>query len=356
MLSPMPGLGDRPMQQRRTEPLRPTAPLDPRPARTSPAAISAPDYADDEIEEGPPRRSRRIWGLMAILTLLAVMVGGTWAALMNPQMLKQPLRALGLASSSGSGGAETAQSRPSSPASREQAAASAKPLTAASLADFPDTPAALGEMLQKGRLWAIVRESFPDWYEERVREAARIAAEKKGDDAVTKHLIDSLIALRRKNADHAFLASLPALEQVARTFRDSLELLTKHSPIACFSLISNGEGTRGMIGMFRDPAYGPTLQAGLAAVFAAIADGRSAPNNNLPARRSDYDMLTKELQSLGWREHDINLFSDSEALAKTSPEQVCKMVREWFTAHLAIENKEVRRRLLIESVKPVVAG
>ena len=321
--------------------------------RTAPTAVAAPDYDDEEEDEEPPRRPRRIWGLIAILMLLAVMVGGTWVAFMHPQLLKQPLRALGLASSSSG---EPVQERPTSAASRQQAAATAKPLSAATLQEFPDTTGGISEMLQKGHLWNVVREAFPEWYEERVREAARLVAEKKTDEAVTKHFIDSLVALRRKNADHAFLATLPMLEQVARTFRDSLEALTKHSNVACYSLISNGEGTRGMVTLFRDPTYSPTLQTGLAAVFQAVADGRSNPSNNLPARRADYDMLTKELQSLGWKEQDINLFSDSEALAKTPPEQVCRMVREWFTAHLAIEDKEVRRRLLIESIRPVVAG
>jgi hypothetical protein len=32
------------------------------------------------------------------------------------------------------------------------------------------------------------------------------------------------------------------------------------------------------------------------------------------------------------------------------------MVREWFTAHLAVPDKGVQTRLLMESVKPVVAG
>ena len=42
--------------------------------------------------------------------------------------------------------------------------------------------------------------------------------------------------------------------------------------------------------------------------------------------------------------------------AQAAPEQVCKMVQDWFTAQLSIEDKDVQLRLLIESLKPVVAG
>ncbi len=359
------GFAEQPLQPRWPEPQQrpdpghalgggPGPAFDPRPkARPAPSAVAPQDYEDEELDEEPPRRPRRLKGLIAILVLLAVMVGGTWLVLMNPQILDQPLRGLGLTTADG---VVPVQGRPSSAATREQAAAIAKPAPAAALQDFPDNAGGIDGMLQKGRLWSIVREAFPEWYEERIREAAKMVAEKKTDEAVTKHVIDSLIALRRKNSDHAFQASLPALEQVARSFRDSLELLTKHSHVACYSLISNGEGTRGMVALFRDPTYSPTLQTGLAAVFQAVVEGRTTPRNNLPARRSDYDQLTKELQALGWKEQDINLFSDSESLAKTPPEQVCRMVREWFTAHLTIQDNEVRQRLLIESIKPVVAG
>jgi hypothetical protein len=361
-LSPQPGFADRGGPQWPDQPKRePQFQLPSHDAHAQPQAPATlqPQMLDDGDgydEEDPPRRPRRILGLMAILTLLALMVAGIWIALMHPQLIRQPMRALGLSGTSVSTPAEPSAARASSPASREQAASAAKLPTSASLKDFPESPTAIDELLQKGRLWSIVRGAFPEWYDERVREAARLVAEKKSDEAVTKHLIDALVALRRKNADHAFQASLPKLEQVARTFRDNLEVLTKHSHVACFALISSGESTRGMVTLFRDPAYGPSLQSGLAAVFEAVADGRANPRTNLPAKRSDYDMLTKELQALGWSEQDIGLFSDSEALAKTPPEQVCKLVREWFTAHLAIVDKEVRQRLLIESIKPVVAG
>ena len=38
------------------------------------------------------------------------------------------------------------------------------------------------------------------------------------------------------------------------------------------------------------------------------------------------------------------------------PEQVCKMVLDWFVAHLAVKDKAVQDRLLFETLKPVVTG
>jgi hypothetical protein len=314
----------------------------------------------DEEQEARPKKRRRRGGLFAFLLLLAAMAGWTWIAVTRPALLLRSIEAIGLGqvgrSVSNVLSADAPAVLASSQSAKEAAFAAGEPIPAARLEGFPDSAAGIDEMLQAGYLWQVVRAEFPEWYEERVRETARLVTEKRPDDAITKYLIDSLVALRRKNAEHAFAASLPKLQQVARRFRDSLDILTKHSQLACFSLISNGEGTKGMIGLFRDPAYGPTLQAGLAAVFEAIADGRRSPNPNIAARRSDYDALTKELTALGWQEADLNLFADSQELAKSTADQVCRMVREWFTAHLALPDNGIQRRLLIESVRPVVAG
>ena len=332
----------------------------------APGLITEPAVAEDDHDEGtafePPRKKRRVGGLVAVLVLLALVVGGAWFAYTNGDALKQSLEAA-LPSQSQSDAASTVPAPPSDgtaamakPAVKDAAFASAKPLAASSLQGFPDSPAGVDQVLQAGYLWQVVRAEFPEWYEERVREAARMASEKRPDDAISKHLIDSLILLRRKNSAHAFAASLGKLQSVARRFRDSLDALNNHSSVACFSLISNGEGTKGMVTLFRDPTYGPALQASLAAVFEAIAEGRRSPTSNLPARRSDYDMLTRELMAIGWDEKDIGTFAESDELAKSPPERVCKMVREWFSAHLAVPDAAVQRRLLVESVKPVVAG
>lgn len=325
---------------------------DPRAHATAntPAIPYDDELDEDDAQEERPRR-RRLGGLIAVLVLLAAMVGGVWFFFVDPSRLAITIGSVGFGDGPGSG-----QPVLASKSAKEAVFSAAKPLQAASLANFPESASGIDQMLQAGYLWQVVRTEFPEWYEERLREAARMATEKRSDELITKHLIDSLVVLRRKNADHAFAASLPKLQSVARRFRDSLDVLTKHSQLACYSLISNGEATRGMVALFREPAYSPALQAGLAAVFEAVGDGRRTPSTKLAPRRSDYDFLTRELKVLGWSEEDITRFADADELAKLPPERVCNMVREWFTAHLAVPDKEIQRRLLIESVRPVVAG
>lgn len=323
------------------------------------AAVDDDDALDDETPT-MRRRPRRLVGLFVVVLLLSAIVGGTWFLFQDQQALAKVLAPLGLSSSSSSdkpraSSAVSPKVVPSA-ANRAQAREPARPVAAAQLQNFPESAAAIDEQLQAGHLWKVVRAEFPEWYGERMTETARLVSEKKQDDAITKHLVDSLIALRRKNAETAYQASLPRLQLVARTFRDSLEQLTKHSHVACYALISSGESSRGMVALFRDPQYSTALQGGLAAVFEAVAEGRRAPVNTLAPRRADYDVLTQELTTLGWSEQDLSLFADPQELARATPERVCKLVREWFTAHLSIPDPAIQHRLLSESIRPVVAG
>jgi len=76
----------------------------------------------------------------------------------------------------------------------------------------------------------------------------------------------------------------------------------------------------------------------------------------MPPRQSDYQALTQALAGLGWTNNEVQLFSNPRALAQAPPEQVCRLVTDWFAAQLSIEDEEVQLRLLVESLKPVVAG
>jgi len=314
--------------------------------------------ADDAAEHvSKPRRPRRIGRTILMTMVLAVLAVGAGLALAQPEKLEQLLGSfqafVGTVINSGNG------DQPNSAAlavARQEAAAPTKTVPAAPLQNFPEGATAIDEMLQTGQLWRIIREEFPEWYSERVHEAARLVAEKKPDEAITKHFVDALVSLRRKNADHAFQASNEKLKQIARAFRDILDVLSQHSAVACYALISSGEASRGMITMFRDPQYSAHLQTGMVAIFEAVAEGRKSPAGHLPARRGDYDIVTRELVALGWSEQDLGMFADSQALARATPDQVCRMVRQWFTAHLAVKDPEAQARLLIESVRPVVAG
>jgi hypothetical protein len=63
-----------------------------------------------------------------------------------------------------------------------------------------------------------------------------------------------------------------------------------------------------------------------------------------------------QLAKRGWSPSDLQLFSDARSLARATPERVCRMVQDWFAAQLAVSDEAVQVRLLIEALKPVVAG
>ena len=72
--------------------------------------------------------------------------------------------------------------------------------------------------------------------------------------------------------------------------------------------------------------------------------------------KSDYDALAGDLAKRGWTQADMQLFSDERALARASPEKVCQLVHDWFAAQLDVKDPDMQLRLLVDSLKPVVAG
>ena len=94
----------------------------------------------------------------------------------------------------------------------------------------------------------------------------------------------------------------------------------------------------------------------MTAVFEAIADGRKQPRVYPSPRKTDYDTLATDLTKRGWSQADMQLFSNERALARATPEKVCQIVHDWFAAQLSLRDPEVQMRLLVESLRPVVAG
>lgn len=209
---------------------------------------------------------------------------------------------------------------------------------------------------QKTAVWRVVKREFPDWYADRVKETAGMQSAKRESAAVTKHLAEALVALRRKHADQALSAPPERVGMVAAAFLESLRGFAKHSVEACYGYISQGETNPVVLKLATTGPHADQLQKQVTAVFDAIADGRKAPTTYLPPRRADYDALAQELTSRGWSATDLQTFSDPRALARSTPEQVCKMVQDWFAAQMAIKDGEARQRLLVESLRPVVAG
>jgi len=62
------------------------------------------------------------------------------------------------------------------------------------------------------------------------------------------------------------------------------------------------------------------------------------------------------LTSLGWSQTDMQLFSDERELSRAAPDKICQLVHDWFAAQLGLKDADVQLRLLVDSLRPVVAG
>ena len=91
-------------------------------------------------------------------------------------------------------------------------------------------------------------------------------------------------------------------------------------------------------------------------MFEAAADGRKMPRVYPKPRKTDYETLAGALTARGWSQADMKLFSDERELARASPEKICQLVHDWFAAQLDLKDADVQLRLLVESLRPVVAG
>jgi hypothetical protein len=214
----------------------------------------------------------------------------------------------------------------------------------------------LDARLQKVPVWELIKKEYPDWYTSQISTANKMVADKKSDNEVAMLLAQGLVNLRRQNADKALAASSEKLQAIAVAFLEHLKSLRAQSVSACFGFISKGETSPAVVQMMEHPETATALNAQADAIFEAISEGAKNPVKHDSAVKSDYDVLIKELAKLGWKEDDLQVFSNPKLLAKREPEQVCKMVQEWFVAHLAVQDKAIRDRLLYETLKPVVSG
>ena len=226
------------------------------------------------------------------------------------------------------------------------------------LADIGGSGTAEGvdQGLQKSTLWQVIKREFPDWYSERVQDTVKLRGEQKDDKAVSGFLTTALIDLRRKNTDAVLASSPDRLKFVAVTFVENLSKLAKHSTEACYSYISQGESSPIVMELMRSPEHTSSLQAQFKAIIEAAVEGRRLPKSYKAPSREDYDVLAVELAARGWTPVDLQTFSDAKALARATPERVCKMVQDWFQAQLSVKDEDVQLRLLVEALKPVVAG
>lgn len=215
---------------------------------------------------------------------------------------------------------------------------------------------ALDARLQKIPVWTVIKKDYPDWYTGNVATADKMIADKKPDSEVASHLAQGLVTLRRQNSEKALAASPDKLRKIAAAFVDHLRLLREESVTSCFGYISKGETSPAVIQALQSPESATVFNSLFGAILEAAEDGAKTQSKHDAAAKSDYDLLIKELNKIGWKENDLQVFSNPKLLAQQEPAQVCKMVQEWFVAHLAIGDKAAQNRLLYETLKPVVSG
>lgn len=210
--------------------------------------------------------------------------------------------------------------------------------------------------MQQRPIWASLKQEFPEWYQSRVAEVARLSGENKNEAEVTNHLVTELVKLRRENAKYALSASTPRHKDIAAAFLANLRELAREGGDGCYEFISRGEASSVIMARMQDPARSKQIEAQLVAIVAAISEGRKQPSEHARPVKTDYDLLAGELGRLGWTQADMQLFANPQELAKAPHERVCSMLQDWFAAHLAIQDASSQQRLLFETLKPVVSG
>lgn len=219
----------------------------------------------------------------------------------------------------------------------------------------PVDTAALDARLQKSAMWSLIKRDYPDWYGARMKEAETLPGD-RSEAGISTFFVKSLVSLRRQHASQALSASTPKLKVIANAFLDNLRSLSARSPAACFGFISQGETSPAIVEALAQQDQLAPIQTQVMAIFDAIAEGGKSPTPHEKPLKTDYDALAGELTKLGWSQGDLQLFADPKALATAAPDKVCKMVQDWFTAHLAISDAGTQERLLVETLRPVVAG
>lgn len=221
---------------------------------------------------------------------------------------------------------------------------------------MPDAAKSLEAKLQQHAHWQLIAAEFPDWYRERVTGGAQLMSENKPETEVSQYLAKSLVELRRSNADAALSASPETLKKIAGNFQGLVSRMSQEGAPTCMTFISSGEANPTVVDLANDPSKNAEINAHFAAIFAAISEGRKAPVQHAAPADGDYKLLVAQLVKIGWTQAELELFADPKGSSRTTPERYCKMMQDFFQAHLSLPDAAVQERLLHRTLKLVVAG
>ena len=277
-------------------------------------------------------------------------------------VVEAPVQTNGPAPTATPTAASTAPEQPTAPPKPAEPApvvATAEPQPAAGPATLPGVTADQSPIdadWQASPFWSLAKTEFPQWYADRVREVGEMKAANQPDADINRKLVEAIVVLRRQNASKALAASPDRLKIIAEAFVANLGAMQSQSVDACYDFIGKGELTPAAAAVVQKPAEGSALHAQLGAVFTAVIEGQKNPVARTSPQTTDYNLLAAELGTIGWSQADIQLFADPKALSAAPRERVCKMVKDWFSAHLAVKDDAARERLLFETLRLVIAG
>lgn len=212
------------------------------------------------------------------------------------------------------------------------------------------------EALQKALLWRTLKREFPDWYEKQIATAATLAGEQRSQAEIAGKLFGEIAELRRRNALNALSATTPRIKAIASTLANALTQLAETDVEQCYAVIAAGESGPKFFDMIQTPALTPLLQGHLVAIFEAIADGRRTPRVWPQPKESDFGSLVSELETLGWSQADLRLFSDNARLAAAPPAQVCRLITQWYQGQLRLKDPDLQLRLIVDALRPLLSG
>ena len=231
-----------------------------------------------------------------------------------------------------------------------------KVLVTAPIGGFAKTTEATDLAFQNSLLWQVLKKYHAEWYVERVRDATEAKNANQTDAQIASTMMQAVVKLRRQFAAEATSAPVVRLKSIASLFTANLVSLRSQSIDTCYQFVSSGESAPAVVALLQSAEHTSGLQAQLAATFEAISEGRRTPRIYPRPKPEDYDALVANLETRGWKDTDLQLFSDSTALANASPETVCRLVTQWFQSQIAIQDPDAQLRLLVDSLRPVVAG
>lgn len=312
---------------------------EPRGAATAPVA-STQALSGDRGEPSGNRLGRKLAAAAAVALAVAATAGYFVVSGRNSADKDQSPPVVAAAS------APTKVATAAEPAAAAQAAATSTPVDAATVE----------ARLQQSEVWQFLKRDYSEWYDTQIKGIAALPDGQRTQLSIDGQLVSALVKLRRENADKALSASTDKLKRVASAFLDNLGTLARRDVNACFSFISQGESSPAVTSDIVKGTRTSPMQEQIMAILDAIADGAKSPRSHDKPQKADYDALAEQLTRLGWSQADLQLFADPKALARAEPAKVCKMVQDWFTAHLAIGDAAIQERLLVETLRPVVAG